>query len=739
MATQDLSLGGNDRVRVLPNDIYVVSTAAGDILVNSPPETLKYLLAAGLKPPKTVLLPPDIPAGQQLGSSGFVRHGINYASVEFLMYSNFFGAGVRTRLITVTSGQAERLRRILAETVSGPHDLAAYGPYAWLQRECAAVRFFAPKERGLDVDDMVEISSLEAGGGQLGEVAIRFENGSFIFNEHDRGIASISTETTRTPVPPTVAPPRPLLRQELTLQFVGASHGFDPVGITTCFLAYIGSTTQSGPLLFDCAAYLRTRLANLGVSTGQLDSVVLSHLHEDHLAGLPELALRGEHRVRLITSDIVYDGLLRVMSAMLAVPESHVASLFDYHPLNPGHPLELDGRTFEAIYAVHAVPTLAVSVGGLCYSGDMRYDETWFSELESQGILSSARRAELLRFAEGAEILVQDVGGGNVHSTLTPELIERLAAKGQRIVLAHTSDHRLPPTLGIQAHQVEFAGSGHVVAVGEAVADAHDMEREERVATVSACPLYARLPIAERFALARQAVLTDWTDGQVVMHEGDPSDSYAYIVHSGLVEIWEQGKRIQVLGRGSSVGERGVLTGEPRTTTVVAHGAMQLLRLDRELFGLVAERLELAQAFARAEWLWRHPVFGHLPWATLLDLALDFQPQTVAPGHQLYSAGDLAHEGYLLVAGAVEVLDTDGTPLRRVAQPGEFFGIRAALYGMLRDTAACVTEVGEVWMIPAAGVERLVMVNPSMILHLGLTTRMHQSRSPGSGGEDQGE
>ncbi|HSH77829.1 MAG TPA: hypothetical protein VLA19_04765, partial [Herpetosiphonaceae bacterium] len=76
---------------------------------------------------------------------------------------------------------------------------------------------------------------------------------------------------------------------------------------------------------------------------------------------------------------------------------------------------------------------------------------------------------------------------------------------------------------------------------------------------------------------------------------------------------------------------------------------------------------------------------------------------------------------------------------RRVARPGEFFGIRAALYGTLRDTAAWVTEAGEVWMILVAGVERLVMVNPSMILHLGLTTHMHQSRSPGGGGEDQGE
>ena len=37
----------------------------GDILVNSPPETLKYLMAEGLRVPKFVLLPPDVPEGQK--------------------------------------------------------------------------------------------------------------------------------------------------------------------------------------------------------------------------------------------------------------------------------------------------------------------------------------------------------------------------------------------------------------------------------------------------------------------------------------------------------------------------------------------------------------------------------------------------------------------------------------------------------------------------------------------------
>ena len=81
------------RVRTLSNNTYIVQTKMGDILVNSPPETLKYLLAEGLRVPKFVLIPPDVPVGQHLGSSGFVHLGINYASIEFLLYANYFFNG----------------------------------------------------------------------------------------------------------------------------------------------------------------------------------------------------------------------------------------------------------------------------------------------------------------------------------------------------------------------------------------------------------------------------------------------------------------------------------------------------------------------------------------------------------------------------------------------------------------------------------------------------------------------
>ncbi len=712
MTTEPLTRG---RVLHLPNDTYVVNTRAGTILVNCPPETLKYLLAQGIKSPKVVLLPPDMPLGQELGSSGFVRRGINYASIEFIMYANFFGAGgARTQLITPTANQQQRLYRILEETVDGPRDPDEYGPYKWLLRECEAVSFYPPLGRPPFATDLVIQANLENGGGVLGDgVTITLVEQEFVFEEDGQVVARVPTQIKETYNPLKAAEARPLLRQEITLQFIGGSDGFDPAGITTCFLAYLGTSVKTQATLFDTAAYLRTRLGNLGISPNQISEVVLSHLHEDHLAGLPELLLMGQQRVRLLTSDIIYRSLLRVLGAMLNLPEVDVATLFDHYPLNPGQPIELEGRTFQAIYAIHSIPTIAVRANNLCYSGDMRYDEEWFDKLEEEGVLSKERHHQLIHFFDNASVLVQDAGGGAVHTTLTPALLKSLTSKSQRVILAHTSkQQQLDPAI---AGQIEFAASGHVSAMGQTIAQADDVEPME---TLAACTLFARLTTDERIDLAHRAKLTQWADKQTILREGDPSDGQTYIVHSGLVEVWVQDRLAQVMGRGNSIGERGVLHNEARTSSIVARGSVEMLSLSADIFLPLADQLGLQAAFSRADWLWKQPAFEHLPWATLLDLALDFQPRSIPKAEMLFEYGDPGHECFLLVSGAIAVRDQHGELVEELTKAGGFFGGGSALYKRPRNASAYATTDSEVWALPASALHRLQMVYPNVLLHL---------------------
>lgn len=705
------------RIHPLPNSTYLVDTAAGSILVNCPPETLKYILAQGLEPPQLILLPPDMPHGRELGSSGFVHQGINYASVEFLLYANFFGKQRNAHIITPTAAQAARLDQMLEETFTGPTRDEEYGADLWLRAECAAVGYYPPFGRAPTHSDLCRISNLETDGGDLGHgVRVELVGEMYHFYEGDEVVAEVSTVVRGTPRPLTLAPARPLLRHELTLQFIGGSDGFDPAGITTCFLAYLSSDVQQQATLFDTAAYLRMRLGNLGLSPRQISEVVLSHLHEDHLAGLPELLLMGDQRIRLLTCDVIYHSLLRVLSAMLNLSAEDVAALFDYCPLNPGQPLELDGRVFESIYAIHTIPTIAVRVSGLYYSGDMRYDEQWFDQLVQEGTLSDQRRNDLIHFAEGAQVLVQDAGGGAIHTTITPELLAVLAAKGQRVILAHTKQDELTADQSVWAGRVEFASSGHVSGMGAALlAEADDVEVVE---TLQACPFLSRLGLAKIQDLATQVTITHHEAQDVIIRDGELSDGSMFVVHSGLVEIWSGVELMMVVGRGGSLGERGALEGWQRMNTLVARGDAQLLVIPREAFAAVATHLGLAEAFERADWMWRQAIFHDLLWSTLLDLALDFVPRQLEAGQQLFTLGDLAEEIYLLITGQIEVVGKEGQTLDGMDEPGTFFGGRGVLYNTLRNASAHAAVPSEVWALPLPALQRLQMVYPHILMHL---------------------
>ena len=718
------------RVRTLPNNTYIVQTKMGDILVNSPPETLKYLLAEGLRVPKFVLLPPDVPVGQHLGSSGFVHLGINYASVEFLLYANyFFNGGHQTYIITVTENQKWRLQQILQETIGGPANADEYYPYPWVQRECEAMAYYPPVGRATQPDDLAVIRSLENEGGILGgQVEIRLEGKEYLFFEDDQEIARVSTLIDETPMPLILAPPYPVQRQEITLQFIGGSDGFDPEGITTCFLAYFGATGEDSATLFDVAAYLRVRLGNLGISPNQISEVFISHVHEDHIAGLPELLLMGGCRVRIITSNTIYRSLLRVLSAMLALPQDDVAVLFDFRPLEPDHPLQIDGKLFEAIYAIHTIPTLAVRVNDLCYSGDMRYDENWFLELELKGVLSATRRQELAEFARGATILVQDAGGGTVHTSVTSEVLDSLARKSKHIILTHAPkrSQQLPETHKSRKNIV-FAEHGLVASVGQPLVSSGDAEKLE---TISACPLYARLSISERSVLAQNVTVENWELGETILDAGKNCDGAAYIVHKGLAEIWMETKRVQVVGRGTSIGERCALTAETHLISATAHGPLQLLRLDADTFQAIAKRLGLRSAIERAEQLWQHPIFQRLPWVMLLDLALDFQPLNLPTGRLLFEYGKVGHECYMLISGAVTIFDKDLNPLGTLDETGEFFGARSVLFDQPRNAYACISEDAEIWALPAPALKRLQFVYPGVILHLRAVELIRRGQPP---------
>jgi anion transporter len=127
------------------------------------------------------------------------------------------------------------------------------------------------------------------------------------------------------------------------------------------------------------------------------------------------------------------------------------------------------------------------------------------------------------------------------------------------------------------------------------------------VTTLRTVSLFAELP---REVLARLVSEFDELElpaGRTVFSQGDPGDAL-YVIVSGAVEVrgerGGQGERVALLGPGDCLGEMALVTGDPRSATVVTLSETRLLRLDKERFQALSERhpifiRELARVLCR--------------------------------------------------------------------------------------------------------------------------------------------
>lgn len=131
-------------------------------------------------------------------------------------------------------------------------------------------------------------------------------------------------------------------------------------------------------------------------------------------------------------------------------------------------------------------------------------------------------------------------------------------------------------------------------------------EREQLLAGID---LFASLDDTQRATIAAETRILDFGDGEPIVHEGDPGRTM-YLVVSGAVDVKLASTRTTVatIRQGGYFGEMSLLTGDPRTASVVARGDVRVLEIDVEVFRRLSEaspqiieQIGIASATRRAE------------------------------------------------------------------------------------------------------------------------------------------
>ena len=123
----------------------------------------------------------------------------------------------------------------------------------------------------------------------------------------------------------------------------------------------------------------------------------------------------------------------------------------------------------------------------------------------------------------------------------------------------------------------------------------------ERIALLDDVDLFRVLGAGERERVAHEMVARRFGRGERIIEQGAPGQTF-YVVASGTVSILTaRGVEVTRLGRGQYFGEMSLLTGEPRSATVVAAEDAVLFELDRPTFAqLFDEQPALAGLLSEA-------------------------------------------------------------------------------------------------------------------------------------------
>lgn len=124
-------------------------------------------------------------------------------------------------------------------------------------------------------------------------------------------------------------------------------------------------------------------------------------------------------------------------------------------------------------------------------------------------------------------------------------------------------------------------------------------ETARRMNALQSVPLFDSLSHDERAQVARHLVHAPFLKGDVVTRQGAVAH-WLYLVIDGTAEICDETggtrRHVSSLGPGDIFGERGMLTGEPRSSTVVATTDLECYRLDKAgLAGVLRERPDIAE------------------------------------------------------------------------------------------------------------------------------------------------
>ena len=116
------------------------------------------------------------------------------------------------------------------------------------------------------------------------------------------------------------------------------------------------------------------------------------------------------------------------------------------------------------------------------------------------------------------------------------------------------------------------------------------LRRDAKVELLKRVPLFADCSKSELRALAKSTDEIDLREGTVMTREGRPAREF-FVLIEGTARVTKDGQKVAELKGGDWFGEIALITNRPRTATVTATSAVDVLVLTDRRFRTVVETM----------------------------------------------------------------------------------------------------------------------------------------------------
>jgi len=213
-------------------------------------------------------------------------------------------------------------------------------------------------------------------------------------------------------------------------------------------------------LLFDCGRGALQRLYQLDVASSDVSALFLTHLHSDHVVGIPDLWLSGWIMGRQVPLRVWGPkGTKEMMRALQKAYEFDIHTRRDLDERLPGEGVQVVARDIDqgVVYENERVKVTAFTVdhGPVKPAFGYRIDFAGRSVVLSGDTRPSEN---LVRFAQGTDVLIHEVmdpeSYRETRNSLTPEQRRRVLAHHTTPEQAGEVFSRVKPRLAVYSHIV---------------------------------------------------------------------------------------------------------------------------------------------------------------------------------------------------------------------------------------------------------------------------------------------